>query len=101
ASLQRFGFGESTHSGIGGEADGILRTNQADGWYPSDLATNSFGQGIAATPLQVITAISSLVNGGKLMRPYIVQEIDGEEGKRTMDPVVVRQTISPETSRSM
>jgi cell division protein FtsI/penicillin-binding protein 2 len=63
-----------------------------------DLATNSFGQGIAATPLQVITAIASLVNGGKLMRPYIVQEMDTPQGARTFGPSVVRQTVKPETA---
>lgn len=97
----KFGFGTSTHSGLSGEADGLVRTNKDPGWYASDLATNSFGQGIAATPLQVITAISSLINGGKLMRPYVVKEIDGPNGTRTFDPVVVRQTISPQTSKTM
>lgn len=100
-SIKRFGFGESTHSGLGGEAAGLLRTNKDPGWYPADLATNSYGQGIAATPLQVITAIASVINGGKLMRPYIVQEIDGLEGRRVFEPVVVRQTISERTSRTM
>jgi cell division protein FtsI/penicillin-binding protein 2 len=101
ASLARFGFGESTHSGLSGEADGLVRTNKDDGWYSADLATNSYGQGIAATPLQVITAISSLINGGNLMRPYIVSEVDGPDGRRTFDPVVVRRTISADTSRTM
>jgi cell division protein FtsI/penicillin-binding protein 2 len=100
-SIQRFGFGATTHSGLGGEAEGLLRTNKASGWYPSDLATNSYGQGIAATPLQVITAISSVVNGGRLMRPYIVKEIDTPEGERVFEPVVVRQTISEKTSQTM
>jgi cell division protein FtsI/penicillin-binding protein 2 len=100
-SLARFGFGESTHSGLGGEADGLVRTNRSKSWYPSDLATNSYGQGIAATPLQVITAISSVINGGKLMRPYVVQEVDGPNGRRVFDPVVVRQTISPASSATM
>ncbi len=101
ASLARFGFGTSTHSGLGGEAAGIVRTNKDAGWYSADLATNSYGQGIAATPLQVITAISSIINGGKLMRPYVVQEIDGPDGRRIFDPVVVRQTISPRASQTM
>jgi cell division protein FtsI/penicillin-binding protein 2 len=99
--LQRFGYGESTHSGLGGESDGLVRTNQDPDWYPSDLATNSYGQGIAATPLQVITAVASLVNGGHLMRPYIVSEIDGPGGVRRFDPVVVRQTVSEATSATM
>jgi len=100
-SIKRFGFGESTHSGLGGESAGLLRTNQDSGWYPADLATNSYGQGIAATPLQVITAISSVINGGRLMRPYVVQEIDGPDGRRVFDPVVVRQTVSARTSETM
>jgi cell division protein FtsI/penicillin-binding protein 2 len=96
-----FGFGESTFSGLGGESTGLVRTNAADDWYPSDLATNSYGQGIAATPLQVVTAISSLINGGNLMRPYIVEEIASAEERRIYEPVVVRRTISPESSATM
>ncbi len=99
--LARFGYGESTHSGLGGESSGIVRTNADPAWSPTDLYTNSYGQGIAATPLQVITAVSSLINGGHLMRPYIVSEIDGPNGVRKFDPVVVRQTISPKTSATM
>ncbi len=101
ASLKRFGFGDSTHSGLGGESTGLLRTNNDSGWYPADLATNSYGQGIAATPLQVITAISSVINGGKLMRPYVIQEVDGPGGRRIYDPVVVRRAISEQSSRTM
>jgi len=100
-SIKRFGFGESTHSGLGGEAAGLLRTNKDSGWYPADLATNSYGQGIAATPLQLITAISSVINGGKLMRPYIVQQTSGPDGTRVFEPVVVRQAVSEQTSRTM
>ena len=99
--LQRFGFGESTHSGMGGEATGLLRTNKDSGWYPADLATNAYGQGIAATPLQVITAISAVINGGKLMRPYVIQEVDSQDGRRIYEPVTVRQTISAKASQTM
>jgi cell division protein FtsI/penicillin-binding protein 2 len=101
AALERFGFGTSTYSGLGGEAEGLVRTNKDPKWYPADLATNSYGQGVAATPLQVITSIAAVINGGKLMRPYIVEEISGADGRRLFDPVVVRQTISEQTSRTM
>jgi cell division protein FtsI/penicillin-binding protein 2 len=101
ASLKRFGFGESTHSGLGGEAAGIVRNNRDAGWYPSDLATNSYGQGIAATPLQMITAMAAVINGGRLMRPYMVQEVNGPAGRRVFEPVVVRQAISEQSSRTM
>jgi cell division protein FtsI/penicillin-binding protein 2 len=100
-SIERFGFGESTHSGLGGESAGLLRTHEDAEWYAADLATNSYGQGIAATPLQVITAIASVINGGQLMRPYIVEEIDGPDGRRVYEPVVVRRTISVASSETL
>jgi cell division protein FtsI/penicillin-binding protein 2 len=95
---QKFGMGTATHIGLGGEPDGLVRANQDPNWSEVDLATNSFGQGIAATPIQVITAIASLVNGGKLMRPYIVQSMDTPQGPRAFDPVVVRQVVRPDTA---
>ena len=99
--VQRFGFGEPTQIKLGGEASGLVRTNEDPGWFPGDLATNSFGQGIAVTPLQMLTAISALVNGGLLMQPYIVGEVAGPERRRVFEPVVVRRVISEETSRAL
>jgi cell division protein FtsI/penicillin-binding protein 2 len=99
--LRRFGFGEPTNSGLGGEAEGLVRSSDEEGWYPVDLATNSFGQGVAATPLQLITAVAAIANGGKLMRPYIVQEVSGPQGRRVYEPVVVRQSISEATARTV
>ena len=99
--LRRFGFGEPTNSGLGGEAEGLVRSSDEEGWYPVDLATNSFGQGVAATPLQLITAVAAIANGGKLMRPYIVQEVSGPQGRRVYEPVVVRQAISEATARTV
>ena len=99
--LHRFGFAEETHAGLGGEAAGLLRTNQDEGWCECDLATNSFGQSIAATPLQVITAVAALVNGGELMRPYIVREVDGPDGRQVSEPVVVRRVVSEGTAQTL
>ena len=99
--MQAFGMGEPTGIGLGGDDGGLLRTNAELEWSPEDLATNSFGQGIAASPLQVVTAISSLVNEGKLMRPYIVKEARAPDGIRTYDPVVVRQVVKPETAATV
>ena len=67
--VKRFGFGEPTDVGLGGEAAGNVRTSDDPEWYPVDLATNSFGQGISVTPLQMITAVAAIANGGELMRP--------------------------------
>jgi cell division protein FtsI/penicillin-binding protein 2 len=78
-----------------------VRSNADPDWTEVDLATNSFGQGIAATPLQVITAIGSIANGGRLMRPYIVREMDTPEGPRSFSPVVVRQVMSEQTAATV
>ena len=99
--VKRFGFSEPTGAGFSEEAAGLVRTDQDEGWYPVDLATSSFGQGIAASPLQVITAVAAIANGGKLMRPYIVQEVSGPGGRRVFEPVVVRQVISEDTARTL
>lgn len=99
--IDRFGFGAVTNSGLGGEAEGLVRSSDEEGWYPIDLATNSFGQGIAVTPVQLITAIAAIANGGKLMRPYVVQEVVGPQGRRVYEPVVVRQPISELTARTV
>ena len=99
--LDLFGFGRPTNVELSGEAQGNYRVNGLPNWAPIDLATNAYGQGITATPLQLIAAYSSIINGGKLMRPYIVKEIRGEDGAQRFNPVLVRETISPETSETM
>ncbi len=99
--MKRFGFGTPAGMGLAGEPAGIVRTNHDEGWSTVDLATNSFGQGISVTPVQMLTAISALVNGGRLMRPYIVKEVTGPDGDRVYQPVVVRQAVSEETSRTL
>ncbi|MSP21628.1 MAG: penicillin-binding protein 2 [Dehalococcoidia bacterium] len=95
-----FGLTEFTHVGLG-EAKGIIRTPDDDDWYPVDLATNSYGQGLAVTPLQVLTAVSSLANGGVLMRPYVVSRVVSDDEVRTYEPVQVRRVISEESARTV
>ena len=99
--LAAFGIGESTHIGLAGEADGLLRTPDDDGWYPVDLATHSYGQGLAATPLQVAMAVNSFANGGALMRPQIVSQVVTREGVRRFEPVRVRQVVTPQTAQTV
>ena len=69
----------------------------------SQLAAASFGQTFTITPLQLITAVSACVNGGKLMRPYVVSEIRAPDGTALLrrEPEMVRQAISPETSEKV
>lgn len=99
--LRAFGIGDATHVGLGGEAEGIVRTPEDDDWYPVDLATNSFGQGLAATPLQVLAAVNVFANGGVLVRPHITSEIVTGDSVRVFEPVQVRAAVSPETARTV
>ena len=99
--IAAFGIGEPTHVGLSGEAEGIMRTPDGDGWYPVDLATNAFGQGLAATPLQVLTAVNVFANGGILMRPHIVSKVVAAGETRSFEPVEVRRVVSPGTARTM
>lgn len=100
--VRKFGIGQPTNIGLSGEAAGQLRTPaDKDSWWPIDLATNTFGQGLSVTPLQMVTAVSAVVNGGTLMRPYLVQRIESTDGARTFQPTPVRRVISEEASRTM
>ncbi len=101
--VQAFGFGAPTGSGLSGEVSGSIRTPQTapDDWGPVDLATNSFGQGLTVTPLQYAMALGAIANGGTLMKPQFVREVDGPDGLQAIQPEVVRQVIKPETSRTL
>lgn len=99
--LRAFGLGTMTGIDLPGEASGILINNR----YVKDvdLARIGFGQSVAVTPLQLITAACAAVNGGKLMRPYLVAEVLSETGvvlQRTSAQVVANP-ITPETSATM
>src|SRR5581483_2906170 len=60
--VKQFGFGQPTGIGLNGEATGMYRLPTDESWYRADLASNSFGQGITATPLQVLNMVSTIAN---------------------------------------
>ncbi len=96
----RFGFGEQTGIELQGEGAGNISALEKKG--DIYLATASFGQGIAATPLQLLMAYAAIANDGKLMKPYIVEERLGPNGYREKtEPTIVRQVISPAAARMM
>ena len=99
--INGFGFGSLTGVDFKGEAPGIVTPlkHVKDG----DIARIGFGQSIAVTPLQLITAASASINGGKLMQPYFVSEIKSADGmtQKKVEPTVVRQVISESTSATM
>ena len=99
--LKRFGFYDKTGIDFPGELKPY--TTPYKRWDGLKKSTMSFGQGIVVTPIQMITAFSSLINGGILYKPYLVDKITDEEGvviRRNL-PTPVRQTISKELSKDM
>ncbi len=99
--LRRFGFGRITEVDLAGEGPGTLRLPGDNEWHESDLGTNSFGQGIAATPLQMVTAIAAVANRGFLMKPYMVERIVEGDKTTIVQPAVVRRTISAATAAQL
>ncbi len=94
--LQKFGFGRPTGVDLMSEAAGTMPLPGDELWTESFVATNAYGQSIAVTPLQMITAVSALANNGTMMQPYIVQEIHGENGTFVHEPTILGRPISPE-----
>jgi len=101
AALTGFGFGERSEVDLPGEAGGMLRAQAK--WYPIDLATISFGQGVTATALQITAAVSAVANGGTLMKPYLVDRLTDDNGTvlKQFAPQARRRVISPETARTV
>ena len=95
---QLFGFGQSTGIDLPGEAAGLLYS--LDDMDSSTLATNAFGQNFNVTMTQLAASFCSLINGGNYYEPHVVKQIQDENGNVTenKDPVLVRHTISKETS---
>ena len=97
--LRRFGFGALTGIDLDGEQPGIMRPGAT--WKPIELATISFGQGIAVTPLQMASAFAVIANGGNLVRPYVVRrilDVDGTVLQETVPTVVRAGVLRPEVA---
>jgi cell division protein FtsI/penicillin-binding protein 2 len=99
--MQRFGLGHLTGIDLAGETAGRLKLPGDSDWYPVDLGTNAFGQGVAITPLQMVTAASALANNGQMIYPHVVyaQVQDGHQSN--MSPQVVGTPIKAETARTI
>lgn len=98
--LKAFGFGSKTGIDIAGEEVGLLVPK--DQARPIDLATMSFGQANLVTPIQLLTAISAVANGGTLYQPYVVDKIEYPDGTvKQHNPTSVRQVVSKTTATQM
>lgn len=100
--IEKFGFGKKTGVDLNGEAKGILFNLNNVG--PVELATTSFGQGVSVTPIQQITAVSAAINGGYLLKPYIVKSLNEPETNSVIkqnNKTIVRKVITTETSEKV
>lgn len=99
--FEAFGLFDKTGIGLPGESDSIFF--QKDKVGPVELATMSFGQRFEITPIQLVTAVSSLANGGKLLQPQIVSKTVNKATNEVSNTQVkeVRQVISEETAQSV
>ena len=103
--VDAFGFNDTTGIELRGEAGSLWWDEElfCAPWNQTQLAAASFGQTFNITPLQLVRAISAVVNGGYLMQPYLVKEIVNAEGETVSktEPTLIRQVISEDTSTKM
>ncbi|NMC11784.1 MAG: penicillin-binding protein 2, partial [Chloroflexi bacterium] len=101
AYMKAFGIGHLTGVDMAGEVAGRLKVPGDTDWYDAELGTNSFGQGVSATPLQMITAISAVANKGRIMSPHIVRSIISNGHQYNTEPRVMSIPISAETAMTL
>jgi cell division protein FtsI/penicillin-binding protein 2 len=100
--MQDFGLGRVTGIDLAGEAPGRLKLPGDTDWYEAELGTNSFGQGVAVTPIQMVMAISSVANAkGEMMMPHVMQSMVRDGFQYTPTPQIVGTPISAETARHL
>ncbi len=97
-TIRRFGFGERTGVALAGEINGLVPHPKA--WSRSSIINIPIGQGVAATPIQLASAVGAIANNGVLMKPRVISRIDDQQGKviQSFQPEAVRQAISKETA---
>jgi len=101
--VQDFGFSEPTNVDLAGEVAGqVPLPEDVERWSPSNLGTNAFGQGLAVTPLQMVTAVATVANDGNRLRPHIVNRRFASDGAESVfHPVLEERVIAPETARTL
>ena len=99
--MDRFGFGRPTGLDMAGEAAGRVKVPGDADWYPVDLGTNSFGQGISATPLQVMTAASAVANQGHMVVPHTLYAMLRDGNQFNVPPQYAGSPIRAETAATL
>jgi cell division protein FtsI/penicillin-binding protein 2 len=98
--LLEFGMGQRTNVDLAGEVSWPLSIPGGT-WVDADIAAHSFGQGLAVTPIQMVTAISAVANDGKMMSPHILKSVIDNGQRRDSSPMVIGKPISEETADTL
>jgi cell division protein FtsI/penicillin-binding protein 2 len=99
--MNRFGLGHLTGIDLAGEAAGRLKVPGDGDWYPVDLGTNAFGQGLAATPIQLMTAASALANDGRMVTPHVLYAMLRDGRQYNVPPQFGGSPITAETAHTL
>jgi cell division protein FtsI/penicillin-binding protein 2 len=98
--LGKFGIGDYTGIDLQGEVSAVLKPKNQ--WYPVDLATTGFGQGISVTPIEILDAVGAIANDGVRMEPQVVSAVEDNVGNRTkIQPKVLDTPIDSQTAKVM
>lgn len=99
--MNEFGIGHLTGIELAWEKSGYLKSPGDENWYDADLGTNSFGQGVSATPLQMAVAVSAVANGGKMMAPHVVRSIVNKGYQHNTEQRVAGMPIGPQAAKEL
>ncbi|MBN2556963.1 MAG: penicillin-binding protein 2 [Anaerolineales bacterium] len=99
--MEAFGMGQLTGIDLAGEVAGQMRTPRHPEWTDADLGTNSFGQGISVTPIQLVTAVAAIANDGVMVQPHVVRTVVGPEGEYWPQTIILGQPISAEAAHTL
>jgi cell division protein FtsI/penicillin-binding protein 2 len=99
--LRDFGLGRPTGIDLEGEAPGTMYVPGDSNYSDSQLGTNSFGQGIAVTPLQLLTAVSAIANNGLMMQPHVFLELIDGDRRQLSEPSTLGRPVSADTARAI
>ncbi|HEX2991455.1 MAG TPA: penicillin-binding protein 2 [Anaerolineales bacterium] len=99
--MERFGLGHPTGIDLAGEAMGRLKVPGDTDWYPVDLGTNSFGQGVSVTPLQMLMAVSAIANEGRMVTPHVLYSMLRDGHQYNVPSQYAGSPITAETARTL
>ena len=99
--MERFGLGHPTGIDLAGEAMGRLKVPGDTDWYPVDLGTNAFGQGVSVTPLQMLMAVTAIANDGRMVTPHVLYSMVRDGHQYNVPSQYAGSPISAETAHTL